>query len=148
VSGPRNLSEALEQTGTMFKHVMPSRVEEAREAETAVAAHWRELCAYVNRRDELCCRACGRRVNPHAMSMLQKGHHHHVVYRSAGGQDTKENVCLLCSDCHSAEHVKRALSIEGNAEAAPWLAISKRSADGRWYLWRQETGIRQYVEVD
>lgn len=146
MSGARNCAEALAAKGTMFKHDMASRVDEAREEQIAEQDAWRKLCAYVNTREDFCCRCCGRRVNPHALSMLQKGHHHHIVYRSAGGPDTKENVCLVCADCHDAEHVKKTLRIEGDAEKA--LAIHKRGSDGRWYLWRQETAPGVFVECD
>jgi len=43
---------------------------------------------------------------------------------------------------NDAEHVKRTLSIEGNADTG--LTFSKRDADGRWYVWKQETGVRVY----
>ncbi len=146
MSAPRNVAESIAAKGTFFKSDMPSRKEEKRAAAIAEDSSWKRLCAYVNHRDELRCRACDRRVNPLAMSMLEKGHHHHVVYASAGGLDAKENVCLLCADCHDAEHVTRKLSIEGDAEKG--LAFYKRAADDSWYLWKQETGVRVYVEVD
>jgi len=132
---------------TFFKWDLPSRYDAAEEAAKADAAQERDVYTHVTLRDGQRCRVCGRRSNPHAVGVLYKAHHHHIAYRSAGGGTTVENVCLLCPDCHNAEHMHR-LAIEGNAERAPWLTLSRRDAEGRWYVWRQEVGIRRYVERD
>lgn len=124
-----------------------TQVEDAREADTEENRQWRELCGRINVRDDCKCRACHRRVFPRAITMLHKPHHHHIVFASQGGPDTMENVCTLCSDCHDAVHVKRAMRVEGDAQVA--LAFFRLNAQaGSWYLWRQESRIGVFVEVD
>lgn len=144
MSAPKNCAEAIEQNGTMFKWDMPSRTEEEREADIAKATNWRAVCVKVNEREDYCCRVCHRRCNPSALSMLHKGHHHHIEFRSAQGEDTVENVCLLCADCHDLIHKKKALQIEGNAEEA--LTFSRRHPETReFYVWRQEVSPGVYA---
>jgi Pyruvate/2-oxoacid:ferredoxin oxidoreductase delta subunit len=121
----------------------PTEVETRRAAAAAIAGNWRAVCGLVDIRDSYQCRVCSRRCNPQATSMLQKGHHHHIVYASAGGEDTTQNVCLLCADCHAAEHAHK-IQIEGNADVA--LAISRRNLEtGEMEVWRQEVSPRVYV---
>jgi len=40
---------------------------------------------------------------------------HHIRFRSMGGEDTTENVALLCKPCHSEIHAYR-LAVSGNAD--------------------------------
>jgi 5-methylcytosine-specific restriction endonuclease McrA len=54
-----------------------------------------ELYRAVLKRDHWRCRSCGMRSGLHC---------HHVVFRSQGGEDTKENLCTLCSSCHDGVH--------------------------------------------
>lgn len=136
-------------TGTMQKwdDDYESRVETAREAQIQEDAKWRALCKDINVRDECKCRACHRRVNPGAFTMLHKPHHHHIVFASAGGADTLENVVTLCSACHDDVHVRRRLRIEGNAQIAlAFFRLNTESAD--FYLWRQESAVGVFVGHD
>jgi 5-methylcytosine-specific restriction endonuclease McrA len=127
-----------------FKHDELSRVDAALEQRKADDQDRRDVYAYVTVRECRRCRVCGKWCNPDATTLLEKGHHHHIVYESAGGPTSKENVCLLCAECHNAEH-KHRISIEGNADASPWLTLSKpEKGTGHWYVWRQEAGIREY----
>jgi len=74
----------------------------------------------VNHRDKFCCRACGHRADPNTIGRLDRGHHHHIVFRSAGGKTTRQNVCLVCAECHDAIHHQsgpRKLFVSGNADA-------------------------------
>lgn len=123
--------------GSMFKWDTKSRFEVADARESDEEKHWREICAYVTAREKHKCRYCRRRTNPNASTLLGRGHHHHIVYRSAGGEDSKENVCLLCARCHDAEHVKKSLHISGNAEET--LTFSLRDEEGAWYISAVET---------
>ena len=54
---------------------------------------YRKLCRLIDERDGGCCRICGSHTG------LQ---HHHVVFRSAGGDDREDNLILLCWRCHDA----------------------------------------------
>ncbi len=74
-----------------------------------------EVCRVVNQRDQYRCVACGNGADPRAASELQRGHHHHVQFRSRGGQDVSSNLCLLCALCHADVH-DRKLFISGNAD--------------------------------
>lgn len=56
----------------------------------------------VDKRDGHCCRVCHKRVG--GIGMLYAAHHHHLVYRSLGGQDETKNIVTLCVGCHSAQH--------------------------------------------
>lgn len=119
-----------------------SRVDIAVDTEAAEDKHRREVYAAVTKREESRCRVCDAHCNPNASTLLGKGHHHHIVYESAQGPTTVENVCLLCARCHNDEH-KHRISIEGNADASPWLTLSKQEkSTGHWYVWRQEVGLR------
>lgn len=69
----------------------------------------------VDVRDKYRCRACEASASPRALHELQRGHHHHIEYRSKGGADTTANICLLCPSCHADVHEGR-LTIRGNAD--------------------------------
>lgn len=71
----------------------------------------------VDARDGGRCRVCRTRGNPNAMTLLERLHHHHLVYRSRGGQHETDSVLLLCGDCHEAIHVTATLRLEGDADA-------------------------------
>lgn len=50
-----------------------------------------KVCALVEDRDNYQCLLCGSNYGLH---------HHHVVFRSGGGNDTEDNLVLLCYKCH------------------------------------------------
>lgn len=66
------------------------------------------LCQSVLKRDGFRCRNCGSRNNLHV---------HHIVFRSTGGDDVSENLCVLCNFCHDGVHH------EVDAEGNPGLTI-------------------------
>lgn len=127
---------------TFWKSDMTTRVDERLKAEREESAQERDVYKAVDVRDRKRCRACGRKSNPDAIGLTQRAHHHHVVYRSAGGPTETWNVALVCAGCHDAEHVKRTLKIEGNADEA--LTFWKKDADGEWYVWRRELGVGRF----
>lgn len=51
---------------------------------------YRELCRLVDERDGGQCIICGR----------QEVQHHHVIFRSKGGEDRISNLVCLCPVCH------------------------------------------------
>lgn len=128
---------------TFFKHDMTSRVETANERKAADDKQWRACCAAVDLRDGRQCRACDRKSDPDRTGLLVRGHRHHIIYRSAGGPDETWNICTLCHLCHDAEHVKRTLDVDGNADVA--LTFARKDANGDWYIDRQEIGVRQVL---
>lgn len=127
--------------GTLLKSVMTTRVDKQLATDVAAEKAWRAVCKVVDARDGRACRACGRRSDPEAMGLL-RGHRHHIVYRSAGGLNTSDNLCVLCASCHSDEHVKRTLRVEGNADVA--LTFWKKDLTDCWYVFRQEVAVRQF----
>ena len=56
-----------------------------------------DLYKQVYERDGGCCVKCGRYVPPGTIP-------HHKVFKSHGGDDTLENLELLCMDCHRRIH--------------------------------------------
>lgn len=92
-----------------------SRAEEKAEKRTAAKKQQRDVYRLVTERDKRKCRSCLNQADPNALDMLKRGHHHHVVFRSAGGQDTTGNLMLACARCHAEIHAHR-LSVSGDAD--------------------------------
>ncbi len=67
----------------------------------------------VDRRDEGQCRIC--RCQTLEFHLPRQPHHHHIIYRSQGGQDTVENVILLCASCHDQVHRSGKLRLFGQS---------------------------------
>ena len=65
-------------------------------------------------RDKGKCRVCGSPVLLHTADDWKLAHVHHIRYRSAGGTDTLDNLCLLDLRCHALEH-EHTLDIQGDA---------------------------------
>jgi 5-methylcytosine-specific restriction endonuclease McrA len=107
------------------------RVVERAERVKAKTSKRREVYALVNRRDQYRCRACGLACDPSATDILKKGHHHHVRYRSRGGDDETANICILCAFCHAAVH-RRDLGVSGNADSTLVFSGQCRTRDGHW----------------
>jgi hypothetical protein len=130
---------ASEPRKTFFKHDLPSRVDRAKERKAAEEKAWREVCAVVDHRDGKACRCCDKKSDPDATGLLTRGHRHHLVYRSAGGTDTSDNLVTLCATCHNDEHKNR-LRIEGNPDVA--LVFFRKDDAGCWFVSREETAVR------
>lgn len=119
---------------TFWKHDQPSRYDRAKQKKQDAEATWKEVCEVVDARDKRICRACGKHSRLDACTLLERGHRHHIVYRSAGGQDVSSNLVTLCAFDHNEEHQHR-LSIRGDADKV--LEFWRRNEDG-WYLDRKE----------
>jgi hypothetical protein len=91
---------------TNFKHELPTRVDRKVERDAEKEKAWRACCKAIDARDHRTCRCCGKKTNPDDIGLI-RGHRHHLVYRSAGGPDTPENVITLCWACHNDEHKSR-----------------------------------------
>jgi hypothetical protein len=134
---------------TYFKGQGESRVERKAAKKREAEARQREVRKAVQMRERMRCRIDAVPCPVDALDALRRGHWHHVTFRSKGGEDTVENTIWICASCHDLIHVKRLLAVEGNADAAPWLTIFKRARiEDEFYVWKQETGVRQYVSVD
>jgi len=84
----------------------PSRAAEKKQRRRVADVRWLAVCALVRARDRYKCRHCGSTFMVEA---------HHIRFRSMGGEDTTENVALLCKPCHSEIHAYR-LAVSGNAD--------------------------------
>lgn len=88
--------------------------EERHERKLAKAANLKAVYAIVDRRDEGQCRVCGRRCSTTAIGEA-RAERHHIVPRSLGGDDSPQNLALVCISCHDERHKKGTLRISGNA---------------------------------
>lgn len=104
----------------------------------AAERNWQAVCRVVTIRDQGQCRACGRTCSFGAKERRYKADPHHLTYRSAGGQDTPQNVVQLCRSCHDDVHVHGVLALSGDAEARDQVTGRlcgvqvQRLVDGRW----------------
>jgi 5-methylcytosine-specific restriction endonuclease McrA len=76
-----------------------------REKQRAKLMAWRRVRAWVLVRDLRKCRVCKTAEGVDV---------HHIKFRSVGGEDTPENLAVLCRVCHQEIHSYR-LSLSGNA---------------------------------
>ena len=72
------------------------------QARAAEAKQMKEAFRQVEARDGRACRVCKRRLQ--SIGVVDGWHHHHLQYRSRGGEHTTDNLVLLCPKCHTAVH--------------------------------------------
>ncbi len=60
---------------------------------------WKELSYAVKKRDGFKCTRCGA-TKGEALQL----HSHHIIPRSAGGEDALDNLTTLCIECHIEAH--------------------------------------------
>lgn len=94
----------------------PSRFAQKQQKRAEEARQMRICYDQVDKRDGFRCRVCRKACSPSAVGMLERAHHHHLTYRSQGGEHLSRNVCLLCPSCHDALHTKCTLRLEGDAD--------------------------------
>jgi 5-methylcytosine-specific restriction endonuclease McrA len=75
-----------------------SRASEKQDARKLRESYRRVIYRLVSKRDQYQCRHC------HARTGL---HHHHIRRRSQQGQDSEQNIVLLCQICHADVHAYR-----------------------------------------
>lgn len=76
----------------------------------------REAYKLVDRRDKGLCRNCKARGEEH----------HHIRGRWVRDAESSGNIVLLCVPCHQLRHVKRTLTITGNADQVLTFAQGER----------------------
>jgi len=119
-----------------------SRFEEKVKQRVAELRNERSVSVQVDHRDGYRCRVCQRSSNINGVGLLERGHRHHIDYRSAGGLTTTANMCHLCSRCHAAIHAGD-LRLSGDADQRDpitgklnGLKVEKRTESGwttaRW----------------
>lgn len=90
---------------------------------------YKKLVKEVHKRDHWRCRVpgCGRRNNLHA---------HHIIFRSAGGDDLEENLVTVCRGCHEALHNRQLFIVEfGNINGkhhVGWTFMNGWQPNRRW----------------
>lgn len=82
------------------------------------------------RRRGWACEKCGRRF---ADGWIIEAHH--IVPTSQGGQDTFENLQLLCVECHYKEHVRLAACGRGHPRSAQIILRRLEKSGGRTRRW-------------
>jgi len=100
-----------------FKHDLTPRVKEKLRKRAEEAQSMRQCYRIVDERDGKRCRVCRRPGYPNGTTLLDRLHHHHMVYRSRGGQHEPDSVILLCAICHAAIHIEGTLRVSGDANA-------------------------------
>lgn len=93
----------------------PSRFSEKQRRRAEEAKAMRDCYRTVDLRDQMRCRVTGVSVNPYAVDPLERGEHHHLQFRSRGGQHTTDNVCLISAKTHQLIHDGK-LKLEGDAD--------------------------------
>ncbi len=89
-----------------------SRAEERRDKLAMRKQIERAVYRAVDARDQYRCRACGKRLG--GKTLVDRTEHHHIKFRSAGGETTTANVCCLCQEHHADVQAYR-MTIEGDA---------------------------------
>lgn len=69
------------------------------------------------KRDGGRCRATRRRLKLMSDNPMAVGHVHHIVFKSAGGDDSTRNLILIAPEVHEAIHQHR-MDCEGNADVS------------------------------
>lgn len=96
------------------KRVAKSRAKRALDAKAA--AEWDVLKRAVYERDKGRCRVCGHARKLRSENPLDESDAHHIVFRSAGGENTTTNLVTVCSwPCHRHIHEHR-LSVTGSGD--------------------------------
>ena len=113
-----------------------SRFASKKARKDAEEAHRRKVYAAVDKRDGRACRLCGRKTNPEATGLLDRGHRHHLQYRSKGGMDTTDNLITLCAACHAGVHDGR-IRMDGDADVHRGVSVEVATEGG----WRTEKWI-------
>lgn len=92
----------LERDVSKWKVRVAKRTKKQAQAKQA-ANKWRAVSALVKHRDGGKCRVChvytGTTGDPRLI-----GAAHHIVFRSAGGADTPDNLIWTCAECHDLIH--------------------------------------------
>ncbi|MBX0296678.1 HNH endonuclease [Haloarcula nitratireducens] len=65
---------------------------------------WDRIASDVRKRDDWTCQRCGIKSGPHADDDGRVLDVHHIVWKSRGGSDNKQNLVTLCRPCHGVQH--------------------------------------------
>ena len=88
--------------------------------------HRADVMRGVDLRDGIICRVCGITTSPY--DLPRQPNRHHIRYRSHGGEDSLQNIILLCALCHDRVHRSGVLRISGESDRL----IVERYTNGAW----------------
>ena len=77
----------------------------------------RDVYRLVELRDGMRCRACGQKLRKDLALHPHRLEHHHIRGRGRKDSETTANICCVCLRCHEDRHVKRTLTVTGNADS-------------------------------
>lgn len=80
-------------------------------------AEIRRVYRCVDERDGHACRLCAVPISQSDHRLSRRVEHHHLDYRSRGGDHTTANLIRICRRCHELIHVKALLRVTGDADA-------------------------------
>lgn len=81
----------------------------------AIERAWQRVKSVIAIRDKYRCRLCGKPCR-YGDPIATKADAHHIVFASAGGDDTSGNLLYLCRGCHDLIHVVKRFFLSGNAD--------------------------------
>lgn len=128
IVGPILKKSRLERQVSKWKN-RAAREKAKRERDLAEARVWTAISMQVCARDRQTCRVCFRLTLPYGVTTgdpRKFGQSHHIVYRSAGGPDTLDNLVWICNACSSKEHDEHRYVITGTADL---LSITERNPE-------------------
>ena len=97
-----------------------------------------EIRRQVYARDHGCCRAYGTPVKLRSDNPMLVAHAHHIKFRSAGGEDTLDNLATLSARAHYLIH-QHLLECEGDANGT--LTFTLRDGESGAVLERWESAV-------
>jgi len=101
-----------------------TRLDDKLARRSAEAKEMRDCFTKVSLREAFCCRVTGVNVAPNALSMIERGHHHHITYRSRGGTHETNNVVLVSAKVHQAIH-NGEMRLTGDADTVRGVLVEK-----------------------
>ncbi len=85
------------------------------ESAQATKLAWEKVKAFIAKRDSYRCRLCGKGCR-YGDPIETRADAHHIIFRSAGGEDVSWNLIYLCRGCHDLVHKVRRFFLSGNAD--------------------------------
>jgi 5-methylcytosine-specific restriction protein A len=96
---------ALVASGLCDQHRKAYDVQRGNSAERNYGSHWRRVRAAVLREEPL-CRECAREGRTTAAREID-----HIIPRSKGGTEDRDNLQGLCKPCHSAKTMRESVNV-------------------------------------
>lgn len=105
----------------------------------AEAAVWSDLRKRVFARDGGRCRAYGLPLKLYSVNPLEQAHTHHIVFRSAGGQDVMSNLITLSPAAHQQIHQHK-LDVAGDGNGVVTFTVRHLETGKVVEQWTSEVG--------